>query len=155
MTAIATVNVATVQAALGELLKTNAALMDMTALSIEHGEAILDDENKCPWIGVYCVGVTYELRTLGFGAGMRYQRMQFWLVCKEQSPNSGSDCTTKLETLVQAVNSAVLSDTSLGGTVDTLEDFRTDYPAWGKTAGGVYLQTAVTQFTATTTVTGG
>lgn len=155
MTTIQTINVATVQAALGEILKNNAALMDMTALTIEHGEAIVDSQEQCPWVGVYCVGVTYESRTLGLGSGMRYQRMQFWLVCKEQSPNSGSDCTTKLETLVQAVNSAVLSDTSLGGTVDAIEEFRTDYPAWGKTAGGVYLQTAVTQFTAVTTVTGG
>ena len=155
MTAIQTVNVAAVQAALGNLLLTNGALMDMTALTIEHGEAIVESENQCPWVGVYCVGVTYDVRTLGFGAGMRYQRMQFWLVCKEQSPNSGSECTTKLETLVQAVNSAVLSDTSLGGTVDVIEEFRTDYPAWGKSAGGVYLQTAVTQFTAATTVTGG
>jgi hypothetical protein len=151
---IRTVNVATVQAALGELLKSDATLMDMTTLTIEHGEALAKSDTQCPWIGVYCVGVDYALRTLGFGAGMRYQRMQFWLVCAEQSPASGSECTQKLEALVQAVNSAVLSDTSLGGTVDTIEEFRTDYPQWGKSS-GVYFQTAVTQFTATTMVTGG
>jgi hypothetical protein len=100
MTTIQTVNVAAVQAALGELLKNDATLMDMTTLAIEHGEAIVDSENQCPWIGVYCVGVDYVLRTVGYGSGFRYQRMQFWLVCKEQSPNSGSDCTTKLEALV-------------------------------------------------------
>ena len=154
MTLIKTVNVATVQAALGELLKSDATIMDMTGLTIEHGEAIAKSDTQCPWLGVYCVGVNYEIRTLGFGSGMRYQKMQFWLVCVEQSSSSGSDCTTKLEALVQAVNSAVLSDPSLGGTVDTIEEFRTDYPSWGKSS-GVYVQTAVTQFTATTMVTGG
>jgi hypothetical protein len=152
---ILTVNVAVVQAALGEVLKAYPALMDMSTLAIEHGEAIVDSESQCPWIGVYCVGVDYQQRTLGLGAGFRYQRMQFWIVCKEQSPNSGSECTQKLEALVQAANSAILSDTSLGGTVDAIDTFRTDYPAWGKNAGGVYLQTAVTQFTAVTTVRGG
>jgi hypothetical protein len=152
---ISTVNVAEVQAGLGELLKNWPALMDMTSLTIQHGERIADSETQCPWLGVYCVGVTYDIRTLGMGAGMRYQRMQFWIVCVEQSPNSGSECTQKLEALVQSANSAVLSDTSLGGTVQTIEEFRTDYPAWGKTAGGVYVQTAVTQFTAVTTVRGG
>jgi hypothetical protein len=151
---ITTVNVATVQAALGALLQGWGDLMDMTTLTIEHGEAIVNSEARCPWIGVYCVGVEYPQRTLGLGAGFRYQRMQFWLVCVEQSPNSGSECTQRLEALVQAANSAVLSDPSLGGTVDAIEEFRTDYPAWGKTA-GVYLQTAVTQFTAITTVRGG
>jgi hypothetical protein len=154
VTAIKTVNVADVQAALGVILTNDGTLADMTQLSIQHGEAIAVSDNQCPWIGVYCVGVTYELRTIGYGAGFRYQKMQFWVVCVEQSPVSGEECTRKLELLVQAANSAVLSDTSLGGTVDTIEDFRTDYPAWGKNA-GVYLQTAVTQFTAVTTVKGG
>jgi hypothetical protein len=152
---ISTVNVADVQNALGALLLGDAQLIDMTELTIEHGEIINKSEDRCPWIGVYCIGVNYELRTIGLTAGMRYQKMSFWLVCTEQSPNSGNECTKNLEHLVQLVNSAVLSDTSLGGTVDTIEDFRTDYPQWGKTTGGVYLQTAVTQFTAVTLVRAG
>jgi hypothetical protein len=152
VTTIATVNVSKIQDALGALLTNWPDIVDMTTLTIEHGEAIPDDATRCPWVGVYCVGVDYPTRTLGAGAGYRYQRTQFWLVCKEQSPNSGAECTQKLEALVQAVNSSVLSDTSLGGTVDVVEDFRVDYPAWGKSS-GVYVQTAVTQFTAVTTTT--
>ena len=49
MTTIATVNVATVQAALGEVLKGWPDLMDMTALTIEHGEAFASSELQCPW----------------------------------------------------------------------------------------------------------
>lgn len=154
MSAIRTVNVATVQAGLGALLVNDGALADMTTLAIQHGEEIVSSETGCPWVGVYCVGVQYELRTLGFGAGMRRQKIQFMVVCVEQSGNSGNECTQKLEALVQAVNSAILSDPSLGGTVDTIDEMRTDYPQWGKSE-GVYVQTAVTQFTAVTMVTGG
>ena len=151
---IQTINVAEIQTALGALLKSWPTLMDMSALTIQHGEAPPNSETACPWIGVYCVGVEYPLRTIGMGSGMRYQRVKFWLVCKEADPNTGNECTVKLEALVQKAASAVLSDTSLGGTVDALDDLNVTYPQWGKES-GVYLQTAVIQFTAVTTVKAG
>jgi hypothetical protein len=151
---IQTVNVADVQSALGVQLTQWPGVIDMTELVIKHGEKPPDSETECPWIGVYCVEHNLPMRTLGMGSGFRYQRMSFWLVCKEASPNSGNECAAKLETLVQLALSAVLSDCSLGGTVDTIDDMRVRYPEWGKVA-GVYLQTAVIQFTAQTTVKAG
>lgn len=148
----ASVNVNDVQQALSDMLRNWSALQDIASLTIENAERVNDSENNCPWIGIYCVGVEYPGRTIGMGQGMRYQRMQFWIVCQQQSTNSGMECAQRLEQLVQAANSAVLSDTSLGGTVDAVDEFRTEYPQWGKSAGGVYMQTAVTQFTAVTTV---
>lgn len=151
---INTVSVADVQSALGRQLAQWPDLIDMTGLTIEHGEKPPDDQNRCPWIGVYCVEHELPMRTLGMGAGVRYQRMKFWLVCKEASPNSGNECAAKLEALIKSAASAVLSDCSLGGTVDIVETLTVNYPEWGKQT-GVYVQTAVIQFIAQTTVQAG
>lgn len=151
---IQTVDVGDVQSALGTLLAQWPALMDYQRLAIKHGEKPPDIESECPWIGVYCVGHRLVARTLGMGAGVRSQEITFWVVCKEASPNSGNECAEKLENLVQAAASAVLSDTSLGGTVDVVKDITITYPQWGKGA-GAFLQTAVIEFPAVTTVKAG
>lgn len=148
---IKTVNVADVQSALGMQLATWPDIIDMSTLVIQHGEKPPDSETRCPWVGIYCIGHEMPPRVLGVGAGMRYQRITFWAVCKEASPNNGNECAAKLEALIQMIGSAILSDCSLRGTVDTVETLKVSYPEWGKQA-GVYVQTAVIQFTAQTTV---
>lgn len=151
---IKTVNIADIQSALGTMLAQWPDIQDRTALVIEHGEKPPESESNCPWVGVYCISHKLVGRTIGAGAGMRYQRATFWLVVKEVSPNSGNECSAKLESLIQNLTSALLSDTSLGGTVDFMDDITVNYPEWGKTT-GVYLQTAVIQFTVQTTVQAG
>lgn len=151
---IKTVNVADIQSALGMLLSTWPDLMDRTSLVIEHGEKPPESEMNCPWIGVYCLTHRLISRTLGAGAGMRYQKVTFWIVCKEASPNSGNECAAKLEALIQNITSALLSDPSLRGTVDFMDEIIVNYPEWGKQS-GVYIQTSVIQFTVQTTVQAG
>ena len=152
---INTVDVGDVQSALGGLLSQWPSLMDYgDRLEIQHGESFPETENRCPWIGVYCIRHELPIRTIGMGSGMRRQEMTFWVVCKEASPNSGNECAEKLENLVQGAASAILSDTSLGGTVDAVTNMTVTYPQWGNSS-GVYLQTAVIEFTAETTVRAG
>lgn len=151
---INTMNVADIQSALGLQLAQWPAIIDMAELEIQHNEEIPDSETRCPWVGIYCISHEMPIRTLGMGAGMRYQKIMFWAVCKEASPNSGNECAAKLEGLIQMIGSAILSDCSLRGTVDIVQDLKVTYPEWGKKA-DVYVQTAVIQFTVQTTVQAG
>lgn len=114
-----------------------------------------EDPDACPWISVYRFGVQYPPRAMGGGGGgFRYQNIQLAVVCQASSPNSGEDCEKSLENLLERTVAAILSDHTLRGTVQMLdEEFDVQYPDYQLNQ-GVYMQTAIIQFTAVTTVGG-
>lgn len=120
----------------------------------EVGGADVDIDRSCEekltptahgWVGIYRDGIQYPLRTLGMGSGYRMQQIRLYLLVQESDPTSGSECEDRLERLLQKVVGVLLSDPSLKGTVNTLDDFSVSYR--GFINDGMYLQMARIDFT--------
>lgn len=151
---ISTANIAEVAAAVVQLLKDHPDLQDI-GLCVELAEPVNEDPSKCPWIGVYPQRIAFPPRTLGLGGGYRAQNTELVLVCQETHPNSGEECLGLLGRLVKAATGALLTDTSLKGTVMTLADnFEVDFLGTLKFNDAI-LQTATLRATGLTTVSGG
>lgn len=97
------------------------------------------------WVGIYRDGIQYPPRALGMGSGYRMQQIRLYLLVQESDPTSGSECEDRLERLMQKVVGVLLSDPSLKGTVNTLDDFSVSYR--GFINDGMYLQMARIDFT--------
>jgi hypothetical protein len=145
------VNVAEVTGAVFDMLRAHQALIDLN-VTIEVSEEINQEASRCPWIGVYCTGVKYPPRTLGGGPGYRRQEITLVLALAATG-GSGRECSEALEQLLQAALSPLLTDHSLKGTVDTLDDIEVSYPDFRQTENGVFMQTAFVYFTGLVNVT--
>jgi hypothetical protein len=146
---IVPINVADVLQAIEDMLRAWSALQGST---IEQCEEVNEEPRRCPWIGIYRLGVKYPPRTLGGGTGYRRNNIDLILVTEHVSFQSGKDCMIALESLNQAVIACLLTDASLGGLVDTLDDFSVVYPDFQKTDKG-YFQKSLIYFTGVTNVT--
>lgn len=147
-------NVADIAQAVVDLLKKDTRL---AAANISRDEERNATPGQCPWIGVYRVGARFPLRTLTGAAGWRHHKANFIILVQAANPRSGSECADTLEALTGDVISALLSDTTMGGTVNGLDpdsEFSVDYTRY-TVDGGIYMQTAVIQFTTTGVTTGG
>ena len=99
------------------------------------------------WVSIYRSSVNYPPRSLGAGAGSRRQLIRLVLLVSMSHPMSGEDCEDDLEALIKKVMDVILSDTSLGGLVDTLDDdISVQYDSYDK-VDNVYKQRALVFFT--------
>jgi hypothetical protein len=151
MTTITPVNVADITDAVEQLLRNWQPLMSAGVDNVEDAEEINQDAGRCPWVGIYRSKIRYPSRTLGMGTGYRGQRVDLILVMQQFDPTSGKACARRLEDLIQMVIGAVLSDPSLGGTVDALDEFEVQYPDYQRLDNG-FFQTAFLFFTGVTNV---
>jgi hypothetical protein len=107
------------------------------------------EERKTPtahgWVGIYREGISYPPRTLSMGSGYRMQEIRLYLLLQESDPSSGDECEDRLESLLQKVVGVLLSDPSLGGTVNTLDAFSVTYALFKGDNG--YMQMARIDFT--------
>jgi hypothetical protein len=115
---------------------------------ITRGEEVNQDPSMAPWCGCYLIGGTFPTRTLGMGNGFRQQREGVAVVIQNMSRTSGEACQSELGKLQKAVVDCILSDTSIGGTMDVIDDFRTIYASAANQAKEISFQSAVIQFTA-------
>lgn len=138
------VDVSRITAAVKDQLLRFPALEGVTIARSEEQNLI---NGVTPFVGVYRLGVRYAQRVLGFGGGVRDQRVRMLVLIAESDMASGEACEEKLEALIQNVVAAILSDTTLGGTVNAIEDFDVSYESYSK-ASNLYTQTAALQFVA-------
>jgi len=120
----------------------------LTDARIERSEEVNSIPSQCPWIGVYRQSVQYPSRTLGLGTGYRGQRVGVMLLLQQADPSSGEACEQALESLVQTVLSVLMTDSTIGGSVMTIDEIEVQYPDYQKTADSVFMQTAAIYFTA-------
>lgn len=121
---ISPANLSTITKAIEEALKNADGLQDAT---IERSAEMNQDPARCPWVSVYRMGVRYPTRSLGMGSGFRRHRVEMAVFVQESDGSSGADCEDRLEDLIVKVVSVLLSDPTLGGTVDTVDDFEIRY----------------------------
>lgn len=113
---------------------------------VERSGEICETPTAHGWIGIYPDEVVYPLRTLGMGAGYRNQLARPFMLVQESDPSSGAECEDRLERLIQKVVGVLLSDPSLKGTVQTLDEFSVKRVKFGKTD-GIFMQMARIDFT--------
>lgn len=126
----------------------------MQGVTIEVNEKINDQESRMPWVGVYRTGEKFPSRALGAGAGNRQDRLHMTLVIQESHPQTGRDCGRLLEKLKRNVLNILLSDESLKGNVDVLDDIEVVYTDYGLADSGAFTQQAFIHFVGVTRVRG-
>jgi hypothetical protein len=117
---------------------------------VTRGEEVNQDPERAPWIGIYPLRLQFVARTLGYGSGMRTQRVGIAIVVQHQSRTSGESCQDELHQFQAAVIDTLLSDPSLGGTVQVIDDFGVDYTVPAKQGAQSSFQSSIIQFTAVT-----
>lgn len=117
-------------------------------IRVDVGEEVNVEAEKAPWIGIYSIKAVYPIRTLGMGNGFRQQREGIAVVVQNMSRTSGKECRKQLGALQKCVIDCILSDTSIGGSMDVVEDFQVSYASIATQAKQVSFQSAVITFTA-------
>lgn len=126
----------------------------LPGVSVERSSEINADPSRMPWVGVYRADCSFPTRTLGLGSGYRGQRVSVIVLAQESDPTSGDRCEDRLNGLVDQIISLLLSESTLGGTVHTVDEFSVRYPDYQRVGDSQYVQTAMIVFTAITTVGG-
>lgn len=144
---VITANVATnALKAIEDSLKATVYFVDFN-VRIERGEELNEDPDKMPWVGIYPMGEQLPIRTMGMGNGFRAQQLKIAVICQASGLSGASAVQDDLGVLVAAVESRILTDTSLGGSMDVITDFDVFYAEPGR-KGDRSIQSAVIQFTA-------
>lgn len=118
-------NTADVTAALVDLLNSHPDTMGYLK-NIERGEYVNKDPALTPWCGVYRTEINYEPRQLGHHARTWLSLLTVKLVVQAHA-GTGPDTEDELENTVQRVMTAVLSDLTIGGTVEMLKKMNIQY----------------------------
>lgn len=145
MTVIVPTNVATITRAIFEMLRDDTSVGVDGVLVERSAEPNMTPTEK-GWVGIYRDRIDYPPRTLGMGSGYRQQRISLFLLVQESDSSSGEECEERLEVLLQKCISVLLSDPSLKGTVQALDDFSVLHEDYSK-SDGVYVQMAKIEFT--------
>jgi hypothetical protein len=151
---ITTVDIASVARGITEILKDSQTLQDIGVKHTKRAAPLNEDPSRCPWIGVYPIRTPFPPRALGMGSGYRAQDNEFVVICQVSHPNDPEACQDRLGLVVQAVTSALLTDPSLKGTVQTLGDFEVTFDSYQKVNDSI-LQSATVRGVGLTTVSGG
>ena len=99
---------------------------------VARGEYINVDPALCTWIGVYRGAFAIEPRTLGRGADNWLARIPIDIVVQVNG-DGGEDAETLLGVAVKDVLDVIVTDLTLGGTVDMVKEFSISY-SYEKTA---------------------
>lgn len=147
MTQIASTDPYTMLEALKQQLLAFPPLISLQ-VRVTRGEEVNLDPSKAPWCGCYLIGGKYPIRTLGMGNGFRQQREGIAVVIQNMSRTSGEACQSELGKMQKAVVDCILSDTSINGTMDVVDDFSTVYSSVATQAQEISFQSATIVFTA-------
>jgi len=142
MTQLVPINVAEVTEAVKRLLVSSPDVGG-AGVAIERAARPNTDLRANGWVGIYRQSVRIAPRALGVNQGSRQQMIDLVLMAQEQHALSGEGCEDKLESLVQRVCSVLITDGSLGNTVDMVGEIEvryTDYLRDEKSS--VYTQNA-------------
>lgn len=142
---ITPVNVSEITRSVYEILRDDPTIGGAGVL-IERSGEIQKVPTVSGWVGIYRDSVSYPPRTLGLGTGYRNQLIRLFLLLHESDPTSGEECEDRLESLLQRVVSALLSNESLKGTVDTLDEFSVVQQSYDK-QDNMFFQYARINFT--------
>lgn len=125
--------------------------IELLGANVERCAEINKDPALCPWIGIYKSMIEYPHRGMGAPdniAGLRSQETSLLLIVQHSDGKGGAECEDLLEGLLQKILTTLLSNRTLGGVVETVDQFVVRYPQYQITAKQRFMQTAFLFFTA-------
>lgn len=147
MTIIVPVNLDEITQAVKDMW-TDDAQVGVAGVVVERYEPLCKQPTQHGWVSVYRARVDYPPKTLGFGTGYRNQFVRLFAIASESDMTSGEECGRRLDDLLKKLVSTLLSDPTLKGTVDTLDEFSVDYFDYTRDKEtNVYMQFAQINFT--------
>lgn len=94
-----------------------------TRYFVKRSEYINHNKDKTPWIGIYRGNLSYEPRSIGNSLCNWRAIPRVRVVVQGASTRSGEEAENHCENYTQEVLEAILSDYTIGGTVETITGF--------------------------------
>ena len=142
------ININTVTAALKTLLDANGTVSAWLYKPVVNGDFINELPGQTPWVGVYRGSVAHNPRTLGMQPNNWESTITLKVVLQDTSYKSAADCEALLELHVKDVITAIVTDTTIGNTVDMVNSFKISYGYIDTDRESLYYQTAIIEFEA-------
>jgi len=136
------INMYTITEALRDQLKNDPEASQISNREILVDEYVNVNPSNAPWMCVYKGSMNLEPRTLGMGAGRYTASPEPRVLVQAVSYQSGEDCSSLLDYYVNTVLNAVVSDPTLGGTVDMVVGFNIEYGYVEADRPSIHFQTA-------------
>jgi len=115
--------------------------------NVSRSEYVNEDHALCPWLGVYRQSIDYSPETLGDGPDYWTATMVVRLIVQATNLNCGADCEDDLEGYVKKVMDKVVADTTLGATIDMVNDIKVSYSYVAEDEETIYFQAAIVELT--------
>jgi len=109
--------------------------------SVSRGEFLNSESRFTPWAGVYRGKIKFEPMTLGSVQNWEFKG-EVRVLLQVSNKESGEKCEDTLEDFVKAAHDAILSDTTIGGTVDIVTGFEVEYSYKEDERSGLHFQLA-------------
>lgn len=90
--------------------------------NIQRSETVNVDESITPWVGVYQDRVEFDAHTLGRGAQNWLAKVHIDVIVQAHG-DGGADSEDKLGDALQRTLNAIISDLTIGGTVEMITSF--------------------------------
>lgn len=119
MTTINTLDVSLLTIAI-EAILTESTRTALNGVLVQRSEEIPTEPPDGGWIGIYRNDDRFVPRTLGVASGFRQQESDLVCLLQACDLSSGANCEIRLEAMLQATISELLTDTSLRNTVANL-----------------------------------
>jgi len=116
---------------------------EFNTFTIERSDWVNENPSVCPWLGIYRGNIDYNPETLGNGPDYWTGLMTLRLVVQAANYESGAASEDELETYVEAVISKILTDTTLRGVVDMVNEVNVTYTYLAEQEDSLFYQAAL------------
>lgn len=94
---------------------------------IVRADYVNQDEDQCPWVGIYRGELVYEVATLGIGLNSWKADFDLRIIVQASSNESSIDAEERLEQSILDVLDVIMTDKQIGATVDMVDGVRVSY----------------------------
>lgn len=134
------IKVNTITQAVEEMFNTDP---EFNRFTIERSDWVNENPSVCPWIGIYRGDMQYNPETLGDGPDYWTGLMNLRLVVQSANYESGAAAEDELEDNVEIVISKILSDTTLRGVIDMVNEINVNYTYLAENDQTMFYQAAL------------
>jgi hypothetical protein len=92
----------------------------MSGVKVERSSLLNIDPSACPWVGIYRMSSSFVARTLGIGAGSRYQNTELLIVVQASDGIDPENAEDAHDLLIATVLDTLFADPTLMKTVSTI-----------------------------------